>query len=181
MAAYSGTLRSDRGCTIGAGISQRSGRCRLARSLRRCIERPANDQLVMLSVQFFMLTLVFLGSLNNQLRVCLYSSAGDILPGQDGCYNLQPVFSWIKRCIISIFLVFWIAFVPLFVQELTERGTGRAILRLCKHFLSLSPVFEVFSTQIYMHSILNNLTFGGARYIATGRGFATTRISFSIL
>ena len=29
--------------------------------------------------------------------------------------------------------------------------------------------------------ILNNLTFGGARYIATGRGFATTRISFSIL
>lgn len=66
-------------------------------------------------------------------------------------------------------------------SELTERGTGRAILRLAKHFLSLSPVFEVFSTQIYMHSILNNLTFGGARYIATGRGFATTRISFSIL
>ena len=54
-------------------------------------------------------------------------------------------------------------------------------MRLAKHFLSLSPVFEVFSTQIYMHSILNNLTFGGARYIATGRGFATTRISFSIL
>lgn len=70
---------------------------------------------------------------------------------------------------------------PADLSELTERGTGRAILRLAKHFLSLSPVFEVFSTQIYMHSILNNLTFGGARYIATGRGFATTRISFSIL
>jgi 1,3-beta-glucan synthase len=39
----------------------------------------------------------------------------------------------------------------------------------------------VFSTQIYTHSILSNLTFGGARYIATGRGFATSRISFSIL
>jgi len=47
--------------------------------------------------------------------------------------------------------------------------------------LSLSFIFEVFSTQIYTHSILSNLTFGGARYIATGRGFATTRISFSIL
>src|ERR1700744_2062987 len=47
--------------------------------------------------------------------------------------------------------------------------------------MSLSPVFEVFSTQIYKHSILNNLTFGGARYIATGRGFATARIPFSIL
>lgn len=66
-------------------------------------------------------------------------------------------------------------------SELTERGTGRALIRLGKHFLSLSPVFEVFSTQIYTHSILSNFTFGGARYIATGRGFATTRISFSIL
>jgi 1,3-beta-glucan synthase len=47
--------------------------------------------------------------------------------------------------------------------------------------MSLSPVFEVFSTQIYTNSILSNLTFGGARYIATGRGFATTRINFSIL
>lgn len=45
----------------------------------------------------------------------------------------------------------------------------------------MSPVFEVFSTQIYTQSIMSNLTFGGARYIATGRGFATTRNSFSIL
>lgn len=70
----------------------------------------------MMSVQVFMLALVFLGTLNKQLTVCKYSSAGDILPGQSGCYNLVPVFRWIKRCIISIFIVFWIAFVPLFVQ-----------------------------------------------------------------
>ena len=63
-----------------------------------------------------MLALVFLGTLNKQLQVCKYSKSGDILPGQSGCYNLVPVFQWIKRCIISIFLVFWIAFVPLFVQ-----------------------------------------------------------------
>lgn len=62
-----------------------------------------------------------------------------------------------------------------------ERGTWKAILRLGRQFGSLSPVFEVFSTQIYTHSILSNLTFGGARYIATGRGFATTRINFNIL
>lgn len=66
-------------------------------------------------------------------------------------------------------------------SELVERGTGRAVIRLGKQFMSLSPVFEVFSTQIYTHSIISNLTFGGARYIATGRGFATTRLSFSIL
>lgn len=73
------------------------------------------------------------------------------------------------------------AFLPLFLQELTERGVIRAVIRLGKHFLSLSPVFEVFGTQISSHSILSNLTYGGARYIATGRGFATTRISFAIL
>lgn len=139
-----------------------------------------NNILVMMSVQVFMLTLVFLGTLNQSIAVCTYNEVGKN-PLPPGCYNLQPVFRWIKRCIISIFIVFWIAFVPLFVQELTERGTGRAIVRLAKHFMSLSPVFEVFSTQIYMHSIVNDLTFGGARYIATGRGFATTRISFSIL
>ena len=75
---------------------------------------------------------------------------------------------------IGIALLMWFA-------ELVERGVGRAILRLGKQFMSGSPVFEIFSTQIYTHSILSNLTFGGARYIATGRGFATTRISFSIL
>lgn len=65
--------------------------------------------------------------------------------------------------------------------ELIERGTPKAVLRLSKHFLSLSPVFEVFSTQIYCHSVLTNLTYGGARYIATGRGFATARVQFFTL
>ena len=73
------------------------------------------------------------------------------------------------------------AFLPLFLQELTERGVIRAVIRLGKHFMSLSPFFEVFSTQISSHSVISNLSYGGARYIATGRGFATTRISFVIL
>ncbi|KAF8798014.1 1,3-beta-glucan synthase [Phlegmacium glaucopus] len=140
-----------------------------------------NNILVIYSIQVFMITLLFIGTLNKQLAICRVDSQGNVIGGQPGCYNLIPVFDWIRRCIISIFLVFIIAFLPLFLQELVERGTGKALLRLGKHFLSLSPVFEVFSTQIYSNSILSNLTFGGARYIATGRGFATSRISFSIL
>ena len=142
---------------------------------------------------------VFIGILNKQLAICKVDSQGNVIGGQGGCYNLIPVFDWVRRCIISIFLVFMVAFLPLFLQgrpqftvviacvpntyliELVERGTGMALIRLGKHFLSLSPIFEVFSTQIYSQSILSNLTFGGARYIATGRGFATTRISFTIL
>ncbi|GAA5841468.1 hypothetical protein JCM9279_000663 [Rhodotorula babjevae] len=140
-----------------------------------------NNILVILSVQLFMYTLLYLGTLNSQLPICRYTSSGQFVGGQGGCYNLVPVYDWIKRCVISIFIVFIIAFLPLFLQELTERGVIRAVIRLGKHFLSLSPFFEVFSTQISSNSVINNLSYGGARYIATGRGFATTRISFCIL
>ncbi|KAI0030827.1 1-3-beta-glucan synthase [Vararia minispora EC-137] len=140
-----------------------------------------NNILVIYSIQVFMVTLVYIGTLNKSLAICKVDSQGNVLGAQGGCYNLNEVFEWVKRCIISIFLVFFVAFLPLFLQELVERGTGMALIRLGKHFLSLSPIFEVFSTQVYSQAILSNLTFGGARYIATGRGFATTRISFTIL
>ena len=135
----------------------------------------------MLAVQFFMIVLVLLGTMNSGLFICRYTSDGQFIGNQSGCYNLVPVYDWIKRCIISIFVVFFISFLPLFLQELCERGTLKALYRLGKQFLSLSPIFEVFNTQISTHSILGDLSFGGARYIATGRGFATSRISFSIL
>ncbi|CAK5263450.1 unnamed protein product [Mycena citricolor] len=140
-----------------------------------------NNMLVILSVQVFIVTLVFVASLTSSITICKYTSSGQFISGQAGCYNLVNVSSWIHRCIISIFLVFMISFLPLFLQELVERGTWKALLRLSRQFGSLSPVFEVFSTQIYTHSIISNLTFGGARYIATGRGFATSRIHFSTL
>jgi len=140
-----------------------------------------NNILIILSVQVFIVTMVFMGTLNSSLVVCEFNNAGQLLNGADGCYFLTPVFDWITRCIISIFLVFMIPFLPLFLQELTERGAGKALWRLGKQFLSVSPAFEVFATRISAHSITSNLIFGGARYIATGRGFATTRISFSIL
>ncbi len=139
-----------------------------------------NNILVIMSVQLFMLAMVFIGTLNSSLRVC-ETTSNNYIVGSSGCYYLSPVFDWIKRTIISIFLVFFIAFLPLFLQELCERGAISAVLRLAKHFLSLSPVFEVFSTMIYSHSLISNMTFGGARYIATGRGFATTRQSFALL
>jgi 1,3-beta-glucan synthase len=94
---------------------------------------------------------------------------------------LVPIENWVSRCIVSIFIVFFISFIPLVVQELTERGFWRAATRLAKHFSSLSPMFEVFVCQIYANSIGSNLAFGGARYIGTGRGFATARIPFGIL
>ncbi|KAG9065668.1 1,3-beta-D-glucan synthase [Linnemannia hyalina] len=133
-----------------------------------------NNIFIMLSVQLFMFSMLFIGSMASSVTVC-----ADV--AEEGCMNLVPVFDWIKRCVLSIFIVFFIAFLPLFLQEFMERGFVRSLIRLGKQFMSMSPLFEVFVTQIYANSILTNLSFGGARYIATGRGFATTRTPFALL
>ncbi|CCF58979.1 hypothetical protein KAFR_0F03830 [Kazachstania africana CBS 2517] len=142
-----------------------------------------NNVLIQFSLQIFMLTLVNLHSLANQSVLCLYDRN---MPITDvlypiGCYNFKPVVDWVRRYTLSIFIVFWIAFVPIVMQELIERGAWKATLRFWRHILSLSPMFEVFTGQIYSSALFSDLTVGGARYISTGRGFATSRIPFSIL
>lgn len=142
-----------------------------------------NNMFIIISVQMFMISLMNIGSLNHEAVVCWYDKNK---PTTDphvplGCYMLQPTNHWIDRCVLSIFIVFFISFVPLVVQELCERGLWKAVQRFAKHFASLSPLFEVFVCQVYASSMVTNLSFGGARYIATGRGVATARIPFSVL
>lgn len=142
-----------------------------------------NNMFIMLSVQMFMIVLINLGALRHETIICRYNPnvpiTDPLMP--TGCANLQPVLDWVNRCIVSIFIVFFISFVPLAVQELTERGLWRMATRLAKHFGSFSFMFEVFVCQIYSNAVHQNLAFGGARYIGTGRGFATARIPFGVL
>lgn len=142
-----------------------------------------NNLFIQLSLQTFMLVLANLNSLAHETIICSYNRN---LPITDllrpyGCYNLATSVDWIRRYTLSIFIVFFISFIPLAVQELIERGLWKATQRFCRHFISLSPLFEVFIAQVYSTSLLTDMTFGGARYISTGRGFATSRIPFSIL
>jgi 1,3-beta-glucan synthase len=130
-----------------------------------------NNIMIIFAVQVFLFCMTLVGTMAAGLPHCKGTN----------CFDVRPVYDWLQRCILSIFMVFFIAFLPLFLQELTEKGTCRSIWRLIKQFLSLSPLFEVFVTQIYANSVLSNLSFGGARYIATGRGFATSRLPFSVL
>ncbi|RDW56816.1 putative 1,3-beta-D-glucan synthase subunit [Coleophoma crateriformis] len=142
-----------------------------------------NNIFIILSVQMFMISLVNLGALRNQVIACNVKAGVPITDPlvPTGCNNIDVALAWVYRCIVSIAIVLALAFLPLVVQETTERGFFRAFMRLGKQVLSLSPMFEVFVTQIYANSVQQDLSFGGARYIGTGRGFATARIPFSIL
>ena len=60
--------------------------------------------------------MVFIGTLNKSLKICKLDEDGNVLGNQGTCYNLNEVFQWVKRCIVSIFLVFFVAFLPLFLQ-----------------------------------------------------------------
>ncbi|AQZ09544.1 GSC2 (YGR032W) and FKS1 (YLR342W) [Zygosaccharomyces parabailii] len=142
-----------------------------------------NNLFIQLSLQMFMLTLVNMNALAHESIMCIYDRnkpVTDVLY-PIGCYNLSPVVDWTRRYTLSIFIVFWIAFVPIVVQELIERGLWKATQRFFRHICSLSPMFEVFAGQIYSAALLSDMSVGGARYISTGRGFATARIPFSIL
>ncbi|KAI0382597.1 glycosyltransferase family 48 protein [Hypomontagnella monticulosa] len=142
-----------------------------------------NNIFIMLSVEMFMIVLVNIGALRNQTIACDYNRNVPITDPlfPTGCQNTDALMDWIYRCVISIFVVFFLNFLPLIFQELTERGVLRAATRLAKQFCSLSPFFEVFVCQIYANSVTQDLSFGGARYIGTGRGFATARIPFGVL
>ncbi|KEY64754.1 hypothetical protein S7711_05404 [Stachybotrys chartarum IBT 7711] len=142
-----------------------------------------NNMFIMLSVQLFMLVLVNLGALRHETIPCDYNRNVPITDPMvpTGCANTDALMDWVQRSILSILFVFLISFVPLILQEATERGVWRALVRFAKQISSLSPFFEVFVCQIYANSVQQDLSFGGARYIGTGRGFATARIPFGVL
>jgi 1,3-beta-glucan synthase len=142
-----------------------------------------NNMFIMLSVQMFMITLINFGALRHETIPCDYNRDVPITDPMfpTGCQNTDAIMDWVFRSILSIFFVFFLSFLPLIFQELTERGFWRAATRFAKQLCSLSPFFEVFVCQIYANSVQQDLSFGGARYIGTGRGFATARIPFGVL
>ncbi|EEU34586.1 uncharacterized protein NECHADRAFT_88969 [Fusarium vanettenii 77-13-4] len=142
-----------------------------------------NNMFIMASVYMFLISLLNLGSLRHETISCDYDRDVPITDPlfPTGCVNTDALMDWVYRSILSIFFVFLMSFIPLTVQGLMETDPWRAALRFIKHVASLSPFFEVFVCQVYANSVQQNLSFGGARYIGTGRGFATARIPFSVL
>lgn len=142
-----------------------------------------NNVFIMMSIMLFTIFAAALAAYSRQVKFCDYNPNRPITDPlvPSGCKNLHPVVRWVETKIWSIFVMNAVAFVPLFVQELTERGVFKAIKRISKHIASLSPLFEVFVNQTYASSLVGDITYGGAEYLSTGRGFATTRAPFTRL
>lgn len=142
-----------------------------------------NNLFISLSLQLFFLLLLNLGALNHETIVCHFEKNKSLTSLQIplGCYNIAPALHWVTIFVFSIFIVFFIAFAPLLVQEFLEKGVLQSSSRILLHLVSMAPLFEVFVCQVYSNSLLNNITFGGAKYIPTGRGFAISRVNFSVL
>lgn len=142
-----------------------------------------NNVAIMISINLFLMVGVNLAALTSDSTVCEYNKNRPFTDPRRpiSCLNLVPVVQWLERCIHLILIVLVIAFVPLGIQELTERGFYKAITRLGKHFGSLSPLFEVFVCKIYAQLLVSDLAIGGAQYISTGRGLATQRNSYATL
>lgn len=138
-----------------------------------------NNLFIMLSIQLFIFLMLIVSSLMMTLKVCDQKFADDDKALiRRNCVNLFAVFSWVRNAVLSIVIVFAVNFLPLFLQVLAEQGVVAAITRLSKQILSLSPLFDVFTTQIYSHTVLYNLAYGRAGYLFSGRSFATARMHF---
>lgn len=139
-----------------------------------------NNVFIILSVELFLLIFVTFGAFKNETISCLEVVGARPTDERSplGCTDLLPVFKWISRFINSLFICFFISFLPLWVQELTEKSFFKAISRLLLQFVSLAPVFEVFVCKTYSITFTENLRIGGAKYVATGRGLAISRNPF---
>lgn len=142
-----------------------------------------NNVLIMFSIKLFIIFMVNLAVLIHESVLCQYNSQLEIIEPRIpmGCVNLISVVFWLRRSILSILAVSSISFFPLFVQELSDSGARKAVTRIVKHFFSLAPIFEVFVCKVFAGSLVNDLLYGGARYISTGRTYSTVRVPFASL
>lgn len=86
----------------------------------------------------------------------------------------------------SYFGFFYILFmlttvVPLVMEVCIENGFCAACRTIASSLLALGPVFAAFQSKLMGYYFWSTLHYGGAMYIATGRGLAMRRESFLML
>jgi len=67
---------------------------------------------------------------------------------------------------------------PLFVEVWCERSLPIALIRFVKQMCTLSPLMFIFQGKVIGYYVVNELRYGGATYVSTGRGLPTERRPF---
>lgn len=96
----------------------------------------------------------------------------------------RPAAELMGRMLASIYtlalllLVLLATAAPLFMEEWLERSLKIAVQRLLKQIFTLSFLMFVFQAKIIGFYVINELRYGGAKYISTGRSLPTERRHF---
>jgi hypothetical protein len=67
---------------------------------------------------------------------------------------------------------------PLFAELWMQRNFKNALWKMVQSYLTLSPFLFIFQSKCIGHYIVNEFRYGGATYVATGRGLPTERRPF---
>jgi len=85
----------------------------------------------------------------------------------------QYIFS---RNLLVVFLLAQL--LPVFCELWLQNGLLSAIWRMLKQLVTLAPIMFIFQAKIIGSYTVNELRYGGATYVATGRGLPTERRPF---
>ncbi|KAJ3205728.1 1,3-beta-D-glucan synthase [Dinochytrium kinnereticum] len=149
-----------------------------------------SNVLAMVSLQTFILFLVLVSALSNNLTPCPnWDKLGDgtynttqqrLFPAPPECATLYPVYEWEKTIVLTFIPVFFVILIPVLMHTALERGAA-SILRYLRQLASVSVVFSIFSTQVWARSFLNTAAYGQARHVVTGRAIEVVRRPFTFL
>ncbi|CAK0886246.1 unnamed protein product [Prorocentrum cordatum] len=85
---------------------------------------------------------------------------------------LAKCYSW-----LMLLFLFATSF-PLFAELWMQRSLRTAVWKTAQSYLTLSPFLFIFQSKCIGHYIVNEFRYGGATYVATGRGLPTERRPF---
>jgi hypothetical protein len=77
-----------------------------------------------------------------------------------------------------LFLFLIATSLPLFAELWLQRSFKTALIRILKQLFTFSPLLYIFQAKTIGHYMTNELRFGGATYVSTGRGLPTERRPF---
>jgi len=120
----------------------------------------------------WMWLLVLLSDCEGKLDAFMMCEAGQRSAAAVMASALATCYSW-----LLILFLFATSF-PLFAELWMQRNLKHAMWKMVQSYLTLSPFLFIFQSKCIGHYIVNEFRYGGATYVATGRGLPTERRPF---